>query len=292
MKKKAILATDLSQAADLLIQCSAFYKELGIEEVILFHALGVEYMNFYGYVNLDKTQKRLSELKVILEGKGYKTSIELREGLPYLELEAFTKEMVDAIIISGSSGKGFLKGMALGSTVNHLIKYTRQPLLVVRCSEVKDDSNTISPELTCSISNQCVLFPTDFSENSQHAFQFLLENVAPNAKTIDLLHVQDEQVMKHRSDTEIEKFNTTDSARLVEMKEKVMAVSKAEVRTEVVLGNPTKEILNRIKELNCSLVVMGKQGKGFIQEYILGSVTRKVLEESGINILIVPNPQV
>ncbi|MFN3996181.1 universal stress protein [Algoriphagus sp.] len=292
MKKKAILATDLSQAADLLIQCSAFYKELEIEEVILFHALGVEYMNFYGYVNLDKTQKRLSELKAILEEKGFKTSIELREGLPYLELEAFTKEMDDAIIISGSSGKGFLKGMALGSTVNHLIKYTRQPLLVVRCSEVKGDSNSISPELTCSTSNQCILFPTDFSENSQHAFQFLLENVAPNAKTIDLLHVQDQHVMKYRSESEIGKFNTIDIARLAEMKKKVMAVSKASVRTEVVLGNPTKEILNRIKELNCSLVVIGKQGRGFIEEFILGSVTRKVLEESGINTLIVPNPQV
>lgn len=291
MKKRAIIATDLSQAADLLIQCSDFYKELGFEEIILFHALGVEYMNFYGYVNLENTKKRLSELKVILEEKGFKTSVELREGLPYLELEAFTKEMDDAIIISGSSGKGYLKGMVLGSTVNHLVKNTLQPLLVVRCKEVPNDLNAISPLLSCSSSTQCVLFPTDFSEHSQHAFQLLLENVAPFAKTVDLLHVQDEQVMKHRSDAEIEKFNKTDQARLAEMKQKVIAVSKANVRTEVVLGNPTKVILNRIQKHDCSLVVMGKQGKGFIQEFIVGSVTRKVLEESGINTLIVPNPQ-
>lgn len=291
MKKKAIIATDLSKTADLLIQCSDLYKELGVEEIILFHALGVEYMNFYGYVNLDNTKKRLSELKAILEKKGFKTSVELREGLPYLELEAFTKGMDDAIIISGSSGKGYLKGMVLGSTVNHLVKHTKQPLLIVRCTEVQDDSNAISPAMSCATSNQCVLFPTDFSENAQYAFEFLLKNVAPYAKTVDLLHVQDEQVMKHRSDSEIEKFNETDKARLAEMKEKVMAVSKANVRTEVVLGNPTKVILNSIKEHNCSLVVMGKQGKGFIQEYIVGSITRKVLEESGINSLIVPNLQ-
>lgn len=291
MIKKAVIATDLSQAADLLIQCSALYKELGIDEIILFHALGVEYMNFYGYVNLDNTQKRLSELKALLEDKGFKTSIELREGLPYLELEAYTKEMNDAIIISGSSGKGFLKGMVLGSTVNHLVKYTKQPLLVVRCKEVKDDVNVISPALTCSTSNQCVLFPTDFSLHAQHAFQFLLENVAPFAKTIDLLHIQDEQVMEYRSESEIEKFNETDKAWLEEMKQKVMAVSKANVRTTVILGNPTKVILNSIKEHDCSLVVMGKQGKGFIQEFIVGSLTRKVLEEGGINTLVIPNPQ-
>lgn len=292
MIKKAIIATDLSQAADLLIQCSDFYKELGIEEIILFHALGVEYMNFYGYVNLDHTKKRLSELKAILDEKGFTTSIEMREGLSYLELETFGKEVSDALIISGSSGKGFLKGMVLGSTVNHLVKYAKQPLLVVRCQEVQDDPNTISPALACSTSNQCVLFPTDFSEHAQHAFQFLLENVAPYARTIDLLHVQDEQVMKYRSESDIEKFNETDKARLAEMKQKVMAVSKAEVRTEVVLGNPTKVILSSIKENSCSLVVMGKQGKGFIQEYIVGSVTRKVLEEGGVNFMIVPNPQV
>lgn len=291
MKTKAILATDLSQAADLLIQCSDFYKELGIKEITLFHALGVEYMNFYGYVNMDKTQNRLTELKAILDEKGFKSNIELKEGLPYFELESYTKGMDDAIIIAGSSGKGFLKGMVLGSTVNHLVKHTKQSILVIKCKEVQGDSNNISPELSCLTSNQCVLFPTDFSENAQHAFQFLLENVAPNAKTIDLLHVQDEQVMKYRSESEIKKYNETDEARLAEMKEKVFAISNANVRTEVVSGNPTQEILKRLKEHDCSLVVMGKQGKGFIEEFIVGSVTRKVLEESVINTLIIPNPQ-
>lgn len=223
----------------MLIQCSDFYRELGIEKITLFHALGVEYMNFYGYVNLDNTKKRLVELKEILEKKGFQVTIEIREGLSYFELEAYAKKHNNAIIISGSSGKGFLKGMVLGSTVNHLIKHTTQPLLVVRCKEVADDHNVISPELTCSTSNQCVLFPTDFSEHAQYAFQFLLENVAPQAKTINLLHVQDEQVMTHRNEAEIEKFNQVDAGRLEELKQKIMAVSKAEVETEVVLGSPT-----------------------------------------------------
>lgn len=238
MKTKAILATDLSQAADLLIQCSDYYKEFGIKEITVFHTLGVEYMSFYGLFNLDNTQKRLTELKAILDEKGFTTTIEMREGLPYFELDAYTKGMDDAIIIAGSSGKGFLKGMVLGSTVNHLIKHTKKPLLVVKCKEVKGDSKTVLPELSCSTSNQCVLFPTDFSEHAQQAFQLLLENIVPYAKTIDLLHVQDEQVMKHRSHSEIEKFNETDKVRLAEMKEKVLSVSNATVRTEVVLGNP------------------------------------------------------
>ena len=291
MKTKAILATDLSQAADLLIQCSDSYKELGIREITLFHALGVEYMNFYGYVNMEKTQNRLTELKAILDEKGFKTNIELKEGLPYFELESFTKDMDDAIIIAGSSGKGFLKGIVLGSTVNHLVKHTKQPILVIKCKQVQGDAHHILPELSCSSLNQSVLFPTDFSENAQHAFGFLLENVAPNAKTIDLLHVQDDQIMKYRSESEIKKFNETDEARLAEMKEKIQAVSNANVRTDVVSGNPSQAILKRLKEHDYSLVVMGKQGKGFIEEFIVGSVTRKVLEESGINTLIVPNPQ-
>lgn len=50
-------------------------------------------------------------------------------------------------------------------------------------------------------------------------------------------------------------------------------------------------ILNSIKENKCSLTVMGKQGRGFINELIVGSVTRNILEESGTNYLIVPNPK-
>ncbi|MFN6946781.1 MAG: universal stress protein, partial [Cytophagaceae bacterium] len=236
------------------------------------------------------TKRRLIQLKEILEKKGFKTTIELREGLPYLELEAYTKNIDDAIIISGTSGKGFIKGMVLGSTVNHLIKHSKLPILIIRCIPVMEEENGFVPELACSNSNYSVLFPTDFSENSQHAFQLLLENVVSYAQKINLLHVQDKQVMKYRTDSDIEKFNETDKARLEELKQKILATSTLSVYTEVTSGNPTKVILDKIKENDCSLVVIGKHGRGFIEEFIVGSVTRKVLEESKTNFLIVPRP--
>ena len=48
MIKKAIVAPDLSDASEILLSCGDQYKDPGIEQITLFHALGVEYMNFAG----------------------------------------------------------------------------------------------------------------------------------------------------------------------------------------------------------------------------------------------------
>lgn len=39
MKEKALLATDLSEAADLLLDCTDQYKALGIDEITCFMPL-------------------------------------------------------------------------------------------------------------------------------------------------------------------------------------------------------------------------------------------------------------
>lgn len=150
-----------------------------------------------------------------------------------------TQEVNDALVIAATSGKGFLQGMVLGSTVNHLLRHTKLPLLVMRYEGDTDIHNKVTPILPCKPSNQSLLFPTDFSEHAQHAFEFLIANAAQHAKHITLLHVQDQLVMKYRTASEIEKFNLIDRDRLEEMKRKVEAISNADVQTHVMTGNPT-----------------------------------------------------
>lgn len=52
-------------------------------------------------------------------------------------------------------------------------------------------------------------------------------------------------------------------------------------------GNPAQAILEYAKEYNCDLIVMGSRGLGPFKEWMLGSVSHHVVQQSHVPVLIV-----
>lgn len=287
MIKKAIVATDLSDASELLLSCSDQYKNLGIEHITLFHALGVEYMNFAGITFLDKTKARLEKLKKTFEEKGFSVDIVIKEGIAHYELVAYGKENPDSILVLGSKGEGFLRRVLLGSVARETVRLSENPVLLIRLLEEKEELSSHC-KLYCRDFNRQILFATDFSDSAENAFQFLKTNVAKQAAKIVLMHVQPAEVMKHREQAAIDEFDRIDLKRLERMKNALKEFTSAEIKLEIKHGIPSDEIIKTKKEHDCTLIVMGAQGRGFISEEILGSTTQKVIERVKVDCLVVP----
>lgn len=289
MSNKAILATDLSKAADLLLNCTEQYKAFGIDHITVFHGLGISYTNFSGYTFLNNTKKKLSEMKNSLENKGFVAEIVIKEGQPAQELVEYGKEHPESLIIIGAKGIGFAKGMFIGSTADQVLRYGENPTLLIQLLD--KNKNEVDPakcEFYCHEINRNILFPTDFSVAAEHAFKHLKKNVAPSAELIILKHVQNKEVMKHRDEKTINKFNEVDQARLERLKDDLSKVTGASVVTELSTGVPSQEIIKSLKENDISVVLMGAQGRNFIIDHILGSTARRVIEGGKINTLVVP----
>ena len=286
--KKAILATDLSKAAEVLLQCTEQYKALGIEHITLFHALGISYMNFSGYTFLDHTKARLEEVKKQLESSGFKVDIVIKEGLPYHELVDFGKENPDHLIILASRGMGFMKGVLLGSTADQVIRRSKNPLLLIQCDEVIKDGNKTEPNFSCPLSYDRVLFATDYSDWSEQAFLFLKENLLKSSEKIIITHILDAGKLEERSEQEVERLNQMNIERLKRLKNDIPDQNGLEVSTELRTGLPIEELTKLIQDNQVNLVLMGTHGKGFIKDQILGSVTRGVIESSKVNHLVIP----
>ncbi len=62
----------------------------------------------------------------------------------------------------------------------------------------------------------------------------------------------------------------------------------SEVQSQVSPGHPVAVILAAVKSLDISLIVMGTQGRGFIEELFLGSVAHNVSRVTPCPILLVP----
>jgi nucleotide-binding universal stress UspA family protein len=55
-------------------------------------------------------------------------------------------------------------------------------------------------------------------------------------------------------------------------------------------GFPVEEILKEADEEDCSMMVLGTHGKGFLKQTFLGSVARSVLDRAKKPVFIIPLP--
>jgi nucleotide-binding universal stress UspA family protein len=63
------------------------------------------------------------------------------------------------------------------------------------------------------------------------------------------------------------------------------------VSIEICKGYPPEEILKKVDELNCDVIVMGTHGKGIIRHSFLGSAAGKVLRRVRKPVFIIPLPE-
>jgi len=132
-----------------------------------------------------------------------------------------------------------------------------------------------------------VLYPTDFSENSKKAVDYINEL---NPENVVVLHVIDEEPLDIYEelpswtdyDVETIRERLIDSARI---RAKEIADKIKNSRVEVVVGEPWFEIVRRSE--NYDLVVLGAFGRGGILERLLGSTAEAVLRHSRCPVLVV-----
>ncbi len=133
-----------------------------------------------------------------------------------------------------------------------------------------------------------ILFPTDFSDNAEHAFLHLEHIVRETGSRVTLLHVQDKTRIARHLEHRLEEFNRMDAERLEGMKLRLEQCGARAVEMEIPYGSPTQIILERARGNDFSLILMGSQGRGFIKEVFLGSVANHVARLAPLPVWFVP----
>lgn len=176
----------------------------------------------------------------------------------------------------------------LGGVAYGVINTSTKPVLVVPV-EKEGEENTCKP-VSRSRFGVHVLFPTDFSEMDDNAFAYVKQLVADGVGKITLVHVQDKAKLKHLKER-LDEFNERDQGRLEEMEQALMKKGAPRIDIEVCYGVPSQEIVRLVEERDAQLVVMATQGRGFVGELVLGSVSHNVARRSVAPVLMIPAPR-
>ena len=162
-----------------------------------------------------------------------------------------------------------------------------------------------------------ILYATDLSETSVHAFSYAVSPANIYGASITILHVLaefpgEEFVMnmintdtweeiksRHYSEARNQLIDKKrDHVALKEVLEAFSEEAKADAEdqtfgTDEILikaGLPAEIIVQTAKERNCDLLVMGTHGQGVIADVLIGSTVKWVVRQSPIPVLVIRLP--
>ncbi len=287
MFTKIVVATDLSTASDRVIACLRGLKPLGARQAVLVHALGLRHLDIMKYELARWAEPRLAQQKTLLESLGYETSVEIPPGIPEVEVNRIATEQGASLIVVGSHGVTLAPEVLIGGVALAILHRATRPVLVMRV-QMTEQNQAPECEAVCADFTKHILYPTDFSYNAEHAFRYLEAIVKAGAKRVTLLHVQDRAKIDPHLKHKLEDFNRIDTERLQRHRDALLKLGATEVNIELPYGSPMQEILRLARERGVSEIVMGSQGRGFIAEVFLGSVSHQIARHASVPVLFVP----
>jgi len=277
MFRKILLCTDLSPASDALVQCVEELKRVGMEEVVLTHAIP------YADAPLsDEARLALDRQRKMLVDQGVDVTLDIPAG-PSAAMLAEEAERHDAsVIFIGANGKGILQATALGSVSTEVLHKARRPVLLARMQLLGDGKSAA----VCGNLFTKVLFPTDFSKTAEKALGYLATIVKETDVAVTLLHVMNE---KH--DPEEGRYAEEAARYLLDAKKRRLGrAMDNQVTVQLLTGKATKEVVTFAQDGGFSFIVMGLKEESMIREMLMGSVAHEVARHAAVPVLFVPPP--
>jgi nucleotide-binding universal stress UspA family protein len=287
MFERIVLATDLSPAWDEVMACAGEFKALGCSQVILTYVISVKFMSGMEGMIEAEARPKLEAQQRQLEAQGLQVTVEIPVGLPADSLNDVACRHCADLIVLGSHGQSLWREEVLGCFTCAVLHHAQYPVLLLNV-RLKVPAQPGSCEIYCAEVLRHVLLPTDFSEISSRALEYVERLAAKGLAQVTLLHALDvpggEAYPPGYQEMAVAKARDS----LAAWTEALKGAAIPKVQPVFDPGRPLPAILQVLESQDISLIVMGTQGKGFIKELFLGSVAHNVSRLAPCPVLLIP----
>jgi nucleotide-binding universal stress UspA family protein len=231
-----------------------------------------------------------------------KHSIELRrgnihalKGRTFEEICRLARDRGIDLIVMSTRGNTGLKHLALGSTAERVVRYSRCPVLVMRPLDLKKKTGAKGKLTRRELRFEKILVPIDFSECSMGglvyakalAKQFGSKLVLLNSVALQYFVTSDEYA---RYDfpllmQQAERASRQQMRNLIENKD----WDGIEVESSLQIGHAGQQICARAKEHHADLIVTSTHGTTGFKHILVGSTAEYVVRHAACPVLVVPS---
>ena len=183
------------------------------------------------------------------------------------------------LIVMGTHGLRGIDRLTLGSVTEKVLRKARCPVLAIR----KPAHDLVIPgEKPDLIRLHRILYCTDFSDNSEQAFDHAVSLAAEYKAELTLLHVL--EGIADSADIENEMAKVIESLeQRISPETRKRCTTKAVVR----IGKAYQQIIELALESQTDLIIMGVRGRHALDLAVFGSTTYRVVQLGPSPVLVV-----
>jgi nucleotide-binding universal stress UspA family protein len=281
-----LLATDLSSRCDRALDRAAQLAEQWQAELLVIHVLDPR-EGFIERRHLDDLpswrrppdRKALAEARVradLPEGFG-RVTVRVEEGNPAGIIDEIARAEGCDLVVTGVARDETLGRYFLGATVDHLVRRTPVPILIVK-SRAKPYRE--------------IVVATDFSESSRHALNAAAA-FFPHA-ALTLLHAFEVPFAGL-----LDNGDFRDRLRIMQQEASDKFVTESDLTEDqrralhvlVEYGAPELMIRAYMQARGANLVALGTHGRSAVFDVLIGSTAKRILELAPADVLLVREPR-
>ncbi|MDI9818479.1 MULTISPECIES: universal stress protein [unclassified Legionella] len=284
-----LIASDFSKHADWAFQRASSIAKLNQARLHFLHVLVQPLLSSVAQFSATELQQGYLSEKKKIEGKLLKklkdnihqlsASVSVVLGRAADEIVRYADESDCELIIVGAHGSYYINDYVLGTTSSSIIRQSHVPVMLIKKEPVFDYDR--------------ILIATDLSKVSKEAVEYTF-NCFPGA-TFQLLHIVDIYYRQFLNLTDLdEELDGTKNAKTKDIFENLddflsqCDVDKRKFEKKIIGGYFADAIIKQANKWNADLLAFGTQGKSGLHYLLMGSVAKRILHLSSMDMLAVP----
>lgn len=134
-----------------------------------------------------------------------------------------------------------------------------------------------------------ILIAHDGSKSSEKALKKAFQIAETFGSSVTVVSVIPELYLTELMEMDRARIMDTMTKETRKMMEKIKAKSKQvkSLKTVIKQGDPADEILNTAEKMKADVIITGSHGRHGAQRFLLGSVSSKIVDHAGCDVLVV-----
>jgi len=267
---------------------------VGLKEVVLTYVIPrdeVAFVPYGGYLKDHENEMRaevaarFEPWRQVLAERGVAGTVRIEVGADNAVLLAVaTEENVD-LIVTGRKKRTLLERVYVGTHILDLARRSPVPILMHKYMAEFEAEGRVQTRINDRLFAKPLL-ATDWSKPSFNALDWM-KGLTPLAQRAVVAHVIGVKIAKGLDEGRLEQLRQEGLARLAGYRRQL---EQAGIRAETVLaeGRTAARIIDLSRQTAATLIILGRTGKDWLNEYFLGGVSHRVAEISELPVLLVP----
>ena len=292
--KKILFHTHFRELALNSLKTIMELKKVGLESIILTHIIPrdeVAFVPYGGYLKETETQMktearmRFEDWQKIIAENGIKSHIRIEVGAPNAEILSIAEEEGVDLIVIGRKKRTLMEKVYVGSHIMDILRRSTVPVLMSKYMVQFEWENEQLTRTNDHIFDRPML-ATDWSRPSENAMQGM-SALKELAETILVVHVIDAKLSKGMDSDRLNSIEKESKSRLQNYCRTIEQFGMS-AEHHLSAGKTVQELVRLSRDHKASMIVMGKTGKDWFQEYWLGGVSHQIAELSELPVLLIP----